>query len=135
MKHRILSCLAIFIFVATFPLQAIEPHPDAQQAVIDAKSDANLNISPFAWGAYSFACSIVALPHAFLGTPEIPIERMIGKSPEYIDIYTQMYQQHAKHRRLRAAAIGCGISSALSSAAWMFIVRSLHISQSDCCGH
>ena len=114
MKLQFISVVGLLIFLS-LSLSAVAQLFDVEQASVDARSDAKQNVSPFAWGAYGFACSIVALPHAFLGTPEVPFERLIGKSPDYVNTYTRVYQQSAKRRRLQSAAIGCGIGVGVST--------------------
>ena len=112
--------MAVLIFSMPCITLAQQPHTaeerqETEQAISDAIADAQQYISSFAWVAYGFTCAIVALPHALIGEAEIPIHRLLGKSPEYVKTYTLVYQQHAKRKRLQAAAIGCGISSAISS--------------------
>ena len=114
MKLQFICVVGLLIFLI-LPLSAVAQLSDIEQASADARSDAKQNVSPFAWGAYGFACSIVALPHAFLGTPEVPFERLIGKSPDYVNTYTRVYQQSAKRRRLQSAAIGCGLGVGVST--------------------
>ena len=38
--------------------------------------------------------------------PNLPPERFIGKSPEYIDYYTEAYMTKARSIRMRSAAAG-----------------------------
>ena len=39
--------------------------------------------------------------------PDPPSERLVGKSPEYIDYYTKTYKSKAKSIRKRSATVGC----------------------------
>ena len=119
MKHqslfyRSVSLLSILMLLSLPFEVSAQPSP-SEQAAADAKTDAKLYVSPFAWGAYGFACACLAIPHANLIDPNLPIDRIIGKSPEYVDTYTHVFRQHAKRRRLQAAAIGCGISAVIGA--------------------
>ena len=119
MKRQLVSILVgILIFT---PLQAGAHLSSIEQAIVDAERDAKQNISPITWGTYGCACALVALPHALIGTPDIPVYTLIGKSPAYINTYILLYQHKATHRRLEAAAIGCGLGSVLSGTFWLFL--------------
>lgn len=39
--------------------------------------------------------------------PDPPSERLVGKSPEYVDYYTKTYKSKAKSIRKRSATVGC----------------------------
>ena len=43
----------------------------------------------------------------YIYKPNLPPERFIGKSPEYIDHYTDAYMKQARSIRMRLAAAGC----------------------------
>ena len=113
----------LIVGMPVFAQQA--PQTEIQIATKDAKQDAQQNVSMLAWGAYGLGCWIVALPHALIGNPEIPVDRLMGKPPEYVNTYTLVYRQYAKRRRLQAAAIGCGVGTALGYFMQPFILNAL----------
>ncbi len=39
--------------------------------------------------------------------PSPPIQRLIGKSPEYVMVYTDTYQREMKSKRLLYSGMGC----------------------------
>ena len=45
--------------------------------------------------------------------PDPPSERLVGKSPEYIDYYTRTYKSKTKSIRKRSATVGCLFGSCL----------------------
>ena len=51
--------------------------------------------------------------------PDPPSDRLVGKSPEYIDYYTKTYKGQAKSIRKRSATVGCLFGGCLLG----FIVR------------
>ena len=51
--------------------------------------------------------------------PDPPSDRLVGKSPEYIDYYTKTYKSKTKSIRKRSATVGCLFGGCLLS----FIVR------------
>lgn len=88
----------------------------------DARRDAAQNVSPLASGSAGVVCGFFALIYAYLALPEIPVGALLGKSPAYIDAYTQVYQQNARWRRIQASVIRCAIASAASSVAYYLFV-------------
>ena len=45
--------------------------------------------------------------HAISHAPVPPPERLLGKSPDYINAYTQAYRSQVKLRRVTLSAVGC----------------------------
>ena len=95
---------------------------EIEQATADARRDAAFNVSPFAWGAAGFVCGCFAPLYAFVAMPEVPVGALLGKSPAYVDAYTQVYHQNARRRRIQASIIGCAVGSVLSSASYYLFV-------------
>ena len=52
---------------------------------------------------------IVGLTAIYRHSPSPPAERLIGKSPLYVSIYTDTYQSHARSIRMKMAASGCSL--------------------------
>ena len=88
---------------------------EVEQATADARRDAELNVSSLAWGSAGFVCTFFAPIYAYLALPEVPVGALLGKSPEYVDAYTLVYQQNVRRRRLQASVIGCAIGSAVGT--------------------
>ena len=118
MTIRFVSILLVVLMLNTPMLvSAQESVSEVQQARADAESDAEQNVSSLKWGFGGFACGVFGVAYAYLAaTPTIPSGALLGKTPTYIETYTQVYSQHAKQRRLKAAAIGCGVLGALNIA-------------------
>ena len=119
--HIFVIFVILFLFVVS-QIASAQQISEVEQATADARRDAELNVSPFAWGAAGFVCGCIAPVYAYLAKPEIPVGALLGKSPAYVDAYTQVYQQNAQRRRLQAAVIGCAVGSALSSASYYLFV-------------
>lgn len=95
---------------------------EIQQATADARRDAELNVSPIAWGSAGFVCNFLAPIYAYVALPEVPVGALLGKSPAYVEAYTLVYQQNVQRRRIQAAIIGCAIGSAVGSlTSYMFL--------------
>ena len=119
--HIFVIFIILFLFVVS-QIGSAQQISEVEQATADARRDAELNVSPFAWGAAGFVCGCIAPVYAYVAKPEIPVGALLGKSPAYVDAYTQVYQQNAQRRRLQAAVIGCAVGSALSSASYYLFV-------------
>ena len=116
--------IALFVWVMPQVVSA-ELGSDVEQATADARRDAEHNVSLLAWGAAGYVCNVLAPIYAYVALPEVPVGALLGKSPAYVDAYTQVYQQNVSRRRLQAAVIGCAIGSAANSAAYYLFVLPL----------
>ena len=116
------SVIFVTVFMLGMSQVASAQTSEVEQATADARRDAELNVSPIAWGAAGFVCGCFAPVYAYLATPEVPVGALLGKSPAYVDAYTQVYQQNTRRRRLQASVIGCAIGSAVSSVSYYLFV-------------
>ena len=118
MKRGLLFHILIVLMLGltfNFPLQAV-----AQQSTTfaDAKTaaeyDAEDNVNTAVWlaagGILGVAGNLplgaVAIGGAYVYQPAPPAERLLGKSAEYVTIYTDTYKAKARNLRLSAAAKG-----------------------------
>jgi len=81
-----------------------------RQAQIDAKRD----VQEGTWFAAGFLFGIFGVGAAYITTPNPPPERLLGKSPDYITLYTNCYQRYAKDEQVSNAAAGCIFWNALA---------------------
>ncbi|MYC75385.1 hypothetical protein F4X10_06400 [Candidatus Poribacteria bacterium] len=110
-----ISVIFITVFVLVTSQVASAQTSEVEQATADARRDAELNVSPIAWGSAGFVCSFFAPIYAYVALPEVPVGALLGKSPEYVDAYTLVYQENVRRRRIQASIIGCAIGSALGT--------------------
>ena len=61
-----------------------------------------------AYGIYALAPTVVAMTHS----PAPPAERLLGKSPEWVNAYTKAYQKSVKRHRTDATITGCFVGTA-----------------------
>ena len=68
-----------------------------------------LDANPAGWsiiyGAYLLTPTAVALSNS----PTPPADRLLGKSPEWVDAYTKAYQKGMRRYRAESSAAGCFI--------------------------
>ena len=84
---------------------------DAAQAIIDAQRDAEYQSS--LWILGGCCLGIFGIGLAVIYDPPIPASALLGKSPEYINIYVQEYKRQAKSANIQDTVIGCLISGGL----------------------
>ena len=84
-----------------------QQNSELAEAVIAAEQDAKVDVNQGVWGAVGFLCGFPTLYIAFVHQPPPPAARFIGKSPEYIHTYTQIYKTKVRNRQTGPATLGC----------------------------
>ncbi len=109
----------------------------AQQipAEVQAKQDAKNDVNKFAWFTAGFiGCasswtllalidipdqslrclttvpSFLPIVYAISDSPVPPTERLLGKSPEYVNVYIDSYRKEVNRQRVLFSVAGCGVS-------------------------
>lgn len=121
MKIRIVSIFVLLFFVSTPLFVYGQQAGQIRQATEDAKRDAKQYTSTLAWGAGGFVCSGFAVLFAVISKPEVPVHKLIGKSPVYVSTYTRVYKRQVKRIRTRSTVIGCGVAAGVSAIASLFV--------------
>ena len=78
----------------------------AAQAIRDARRDAEREVNKVVWFAGGCCFSGITYAAAVIMTPEIPINRFIGKSPEYVFFYTQEHQRKTRALQTKYTVMG-----------------------------
>ena len=112
-KQVTVSVLICLIFASMSPAQNQPVDLDNLmriKALEDARKDAKKDYNEWLTIGYGFCTGAVGLAYAYAEEPEIKTIRFMGKSPEYITIYTAEYHRIARRRQLGFTAIGCLMS-------------------------
>ena len=82
----------------------------AEQTEAACAGEPAVNPIPYMLGGGS-GCALIYLPFAYArsNTPSPPPERLLGKSPEYVQAYTSAYVKSAKRRRSLSVAGGYAV--------------------------
>lgn len=83
-----------------------------EDAYTQAKIDANEDVSKIQW--FGCGCTVYGVGIAYLWGVKPDETRFIGKSSEYIALYTKAYKQRVRSIRTRYAILGCGVTSLLA---------------------
>ncbi|HEC78905.1 MAG TPA: hypothetical protein ENI34_07160 [candidate division WOR-3 bacterium] len=79
----------------------------AQEAKRKAISDAKRDVNRLMWLGCGCIGTIYAVGAAYLIVPGPKAERLLGKSPDYVYIYTNEYKSARRGQQARYALIGC----------------------------
>ena len=100
--------LLIALLVFSMPFVALaQQNSELADAVAAAEQDAKADVKQGTWGVVGFLCGSVTLAVALTMQPPPPASRFVGKSPEYIRVYTQTYKSKVRNRQAGPATLGC----------------------------
>ena len=115
-KSIILSIILLLLLTNSVVFARItKANPEIQRAINDAEKDVVGDTNRYTWflatmtTASIFGCcggSIVSII-SFYYPEKPPASRFIGKSPDYITVYTYTYKQKMKYRQLVCSSLGC----------------------------
>jgi hypothetical protein len=116
LKYVLTGVIALGFIANPVVLNAAESEEVAnacKQGEFDAQRDVNGTL----WLAIGFFGGIFGVAAAYLIEPTPPASRLLGKSPEYIQAYTDCYTSAAKSIQTKKAITGCVVSG-LVVVAW-----------------
>ena len=91
--------------------------PIVKLAQKDARRDFGHN-ADLRWFAYGTGCWVFAVVHASASNPTVPSDRLLGKSPKYVNTYTEAYKSFIKDRRIEISAVGWVVSMVATLWLW-----------------
>ena len=98
------------------------------QAKADAEVDAKEDVNALQW--IGCGCLIYGVPAAFLVVPSPKQERLIGKSADYVYVYTSAYKAKRRSLQTRYAMIGCATTTVIGIGVLIYAISSEGI---ECC--
>ena len=119
MKSQLVLLSLVVLFVSLSSV-VFAKEPVLREADIDARHDAELDVSSGSWFAFGFFCGGIGVLSAYLlSEPSPDPGRLVGKSPVYVESYMWIYGPVAKKRRLKSSVLGCLTMSAFSTFYWV----------------
>jgi hypothetical protein len=82
------------------------PPVDAARATAEAIADAHADTNGTLWYFAGCLLGVIGILIAYVSEPSPPPARMMGKSPEYLAIYTNTYKAEARSIQGRSAIYG-----------------------------
>jgi uncharacterized membrane protein YfcA len=107
-RKLMVVALAFAVIAAPVLAQSSETDTARMAAEADAKSD----VSTLLWMGAGFLFNLLGVGAAYIIVPSPPASRLLGKSSEYVAVYTDSYQSAARNVQVKNALIGCAISAA-----------------------
>lgn len=101
------SVFFMAVLVSSMPVVTLaQQNSELAEAITAAEQDAKADINQGTWGVVGFLCWPAVIV-AFTMQPPPPASRFVGKSAEYIRIYTQTYKAKVRNRQAGPALLGC----------------------------
>ena len=116
----------VFFFIAVlgFSMSSVpfaQQNSERVEAIIAAEQDAKATVNQDQWWAYGcFLIGVIAADK----TPQPPAARLVGKSPEYVEAYTQAYEEKVRNLQRSAATPGC-LTTVFSAGILVIILSSI----------
>lgn len=120
--HAFVFLMAVLVFSMPFAALAQQNSVEAQ-AIVDATTDANKDVKKPLWFGtgcllsglvflplpswYSCLLPPVGITGTYLYQPDPPLSRLIGKSPEYVAVYTSTYKSKRGNTQALWTSAGC----------------------------
>jgi hypothetical protein len=94
---------------------------DAGRAAAEGVQDADADINGTLW--FFMGClGIIGIAVAYLAEPSPPPARLMGKSAEYLMLYTSAYKTEGKSIQGRHAIYGCLVGTAIIVAIYVVLI-------------
>lgn len=130
-----LFSLMTALLIFSMPLfVSAQQSPVVLEARLAAQRDAKADVNQLNWRLFGFGMAFIgggcllgalSVASAYTHLPTPPPGRLIGKSPEYILAYTDVYESKVRRLQVESAAIGCiaGSVTAASLVIWFLNLR------------
>ncbi len=98
------------------------PPVDAGRASAEGVQDADADINGTLWFFAGCLIGVIGIAIAYFAEPSPPPARLMGKSAEYVAIYTGAYKTEGKSVQGRHAIYGCLVGTAVGVAIYIILV-------------
>ncbi|RKU30819.1 hypothetical protein C6497_03850 [Candidatus Poribacteria bacterium] len=119
--HVFVSLMVILII--NLPCMSLaQQNTIQQQAIADAEQDVLVDVNGNLWFLGGCLGNITVLIIASVFEPHPPASRLLGKSPEYIAVYTDTYRRKASNLQTSRALAGCLTGTAVACVGYSFLI-------------
>jgi len=105
------------------------PPVDAGRALIEGAQDARADENGTLWFFAGCLLGLIGVVIAVVAEPTPPPARMMGKSPDYLTIYTQAYRSEGKSAQLRSSLWGLGTAVVVGVVIYVILIVTILKSQ------
>ena len=110
-KFYITLTVLVIFSTTTHGVESTTKEQVRLQAVADAQRDAQLAVNKTTWQLTGCVGNIFGMGVALIYEPRIPTDRLIGKSPEYVEYYANEFRRETKGLQVYHASTGCAAFS------------------------
>lgn len=104
--QRAIAVILAVLLVAT-PLAALAQETEANQARRAAEQAATAATNKTLWFIVGCLGGVTALLVAYIYSPNPPSSALLGKSPQYVAVYTDTYKETVRRIQTKQAMNGC----------------------------
>ena len=108
-KFYITLAVLISLSTAAHGVESTTKEQIYSQAIADAQRDAQLAVNQLKWQLTGCVGNFLGVGAAFVYEPPLPANHLIGKSPEYIEYYTNEFRRETQGLQVYHAATGCSV--------------------------
>ena len=103
----------------------------AQDACIAANQQAARDVDKTTWTILGCLSPVIAYLVAVSVKPAPPATALLGKSPEYVAMYTDCYSREAQGRKVSGVKTGCYINVAFIAAYVVLVIAAVESTTND----
>jgi hypothetical protein len=125
MKKVVVIVLVGLMLVVTSPFMLLAATAAAPaEACAQAKIDVSVDFATpsLLWMGAGCLFGIFAIIAGFIVTPDVPSNRILGKSSKYVAEYSDCYKEEGKGKQWLCALSGCSLTVAISCAIWSIMI-------------
>lgn len=112
---------AVFMAILLFSIPILAQESQTQQATREAQVQAASDVNSTTWFIIGCLLGAIGWLISFLVEPNPPAAQLLGKSPDYVAVYTDAYKRKAKSIQQNKALIGCLVGTGVSVAAYVIL--------------
>jgi len=121
MKRFIVITMSVILLITPLMVNAVETD-GMGSAIIDASRDARADVNGALWLGAGCLFGILGVGAAYIIEPTPGASRLIGKSSQYVAVYTDEYKRVGKGIQTKQALIGCVISSLANTVIYIILI-------------
>jgi hypothetical protein len=131
MSRRFRAFVSVILLPVMLSMSVVTVLPDiaraqsttgtTENACVEGQMSAKSSVSGGLW-FFAGCFGLLGLLFAYIYEPSPPVMSLIGKSPEYVAIYTDCFKREAKSVQTKSAIRGCLVNGVVGIIFWVAIV-------------
>ena len=113
--------LSILLVITPITIDVILAQ-DVATACLDAERQAESDVDSTTWFAIGCLLGLVGWLIGMVSETSPPAAQLMGKSPEYVAVYTDCYKKKAKSIKTSKALIGCLVGTGVTTLLYVLLI-------------